>query len=134
MKKILFGLLIAAISLITVAKAQTTKKVTGDTLTNSDTAYITFTAIGSRLKAIQPSLTKLSGTVAGTVLLQGTVDGTNWVNVNTDTLTLSNTPTINTKVWLITAGTGYTSYRCRFYTSGTSTALAKAAWLRRTDD
>ena len=46
--------------------------------------------------AIQPVVTKASGTMAGTVILQGSINGVNFVN--TDTLTLTNVTT-NTGVF-----------------------------------
>jgi len=101
-----------------------------DTLVSADTANMAFNSIGSHLKAVQVAAYKISGTVAGSVYMQGTVDGINWVSV-TDTLTLTNVAT-STKTWTFTA-TYYNSYRARFISS-TGTAAVTAALIRRADE
>lgn len=54
---------------------------------------------------IQFTLTKASGTVAGSVYLQGSVDGTQWQNIG-DTLTLANNTT-NNFFWELPGRTRY---------------------------
>lgn len=100
MKKLLFlfaivvGLTISA----TAQRATLMPLVTGDTMANTGTVtkVMTFTA-GYDGVVIQPVLTKLSGTVAGTVVLYESLDGTNYKSTG-DTLTLANATT-NTVVW-----------------------------------
>ena len=97
---------------------------------NADTLVISFTNIGSNVKSFQASVSRLSGTAAGTVILQGTVDG-NWVTLK-DTMTLSNQAT-NTKVWPI-CQTTYTSYRAYYIASGTQTSKLTFSYMRRPDE
>ena len=139
MKKFAYGLLIAAISSGAALaptiklKAQSTKKVVSvDTLENAETQYITFNPMASKLSAIQVTVKKVNGTVAGKVYLEGTIDG-NYVTL--DSLTLSD-QSINTKIFTISksVGTAYLGYRAKFATTGTQTSTAGASWLRRTDD
>ena len=139
MKKILYGLLIAALTFGTISlptikvKAQSTKKVVSvDTLVDAETQNITFNPMSSKLRAIQVTVKKVTGTVAGKVYLEGTIDG-NYVLL--DSLTLSD-QAINTKIFPFTrsVGTNYLGYRARFATTGTQTSTASASWLRRTDD
>ncbi|KAA2245498.1 hypothetical protein F0L74_05945 [Chitinophaga agrisoli] len=136
MKKLL--ILSAVSMLVAVAfecQAQVVNQVqritASDTLTNADTAYLSFNSIGSHLKSIQVSVDKISGTVAGSVFIQATVDGFNWDSV-TDTLTLANQAN-NKRTWFFT-NTYYNSYRARSITSGTMQAKINAALLRRGDE
>jgi len=141
MKKLLLIALAATLSTVCV-KAQNSVQpewlrpervvYPSDTTTNADTNYVTIKSVGSNLKSIQATVTKVSGTVGGTVILQGTVDGIGWVNVNTDTLTLSDQAT-NSKVWLITS-TSYNSYRVQYKTSGTQVSYLNLSYLRRPDE
>lgn len=134
MKKFLL-FLIAALTFAVAAQAQSTGKRTisaKDTNTNATTTYVTYAGVGEKVKSFQVAVTKISGTVAGTCLLQGTVDGTNWVDVNTDTLTLAN-QTTNTKVWIISA-TSYYSYRLKFTTTGTQVSSAIFTIMRRPEE
>jgi len=128
-KKVIFILL--AVVLAASTQAQVRYVSAPDTNTNATTSYVTFNSIGSNLKGIQASVTKISGTVGGTVILQGTVDGTLWVTVS-DTLTLTNTAT-QSKVWVLSA-TSYNSYRAAFTTTGTQVSYLKLSYLRRQDE
>jgi hypothetical protein len=97
---------------------------TTQTLTNSDTADLTLTVSGVyRTTSIQAVVTKYSGTVTGTGIIQGSIDGTNYLDINTDTLTLAN-QTTNTKVWVL-EGSMFKYYRLRIITTGTSSVQAK---------
>jgi hypothetical protein len=133
MKKFFFAVVIAAItfglsSTPTVkANAQSTKLVS-KTISAADT--ITFTSIPSRLKAFQYTFTESSGTTAGKVYLEGTVNGT-WVAL--DSLTLADVGTAQTKVFPITS-TSYLSYRFRNTNTSSSSGSVKAAYVRRTDE
>ncbi len=129
MKKVIL-ILIAAFGLTTI-KAQVRYTSSPDTNTNATTSYVTFASINSKVKGIQASVTKVSGTVGGTVILQGTIDGTLWVTVS-DTLTLTNTAT-QSKVWVLSA-TSYNSYRAAFTTTGTQVSFLKLSYLRRQDE
>jgi hypothetical protein len=97
----------------------------GDTITNTGTDYVSLTLNGwYQTVSIQVRCTKLSGTIAGTVTLQGSNDGTNFVTVNTaytqgvsSTLTCTN-QTTNTKVFVV-IGAPYKYYRLSWTGSGT---------------
>jgi hypothetical protein len=94
------------------------------TLTNADTVELTQTVNGVYNKvSLQVVMTKYSGTVAGFVVIKGSVDGTNFVNINTDSLTLAN-QTTNTKVWVL-EGSMYKYYKLTTITTGTSSVQAK---------
>lgn len=94
MKK-LFLLVALVIGIASISQAQAPKRMSvavGDTLVNTDTLYKTFDiSAGYAVVGVQVVVTKISGTVAGNVILQKTMDGTNWHNV--DTLVLSNVAT-----------------------------------------
>lgn len=95
MKKII--LLIAFISAFIAAKAQYSDAVLltsitgyyGDTVTNTATKYLYYTngLSAPQLKgvlhtsAIAITVTKISGTVAGTISVEGSLDGVNYYNV-----------------------------------------------------
>lgn len=132
MKKLLFALTIAltlSVFMTESVKAQSSVLVSStDTLTNADTANISLpTATGGYYAVgIQAVVTKVSGTAAGTAIIQGSLDGTNWVNIGTDTLTFAN-QTINTKVWAITPSV-YQYHRVRFISSGTTVLIPKVRY------
>jgi len=93
--------------------------VGADTLTNADTLDLTQTVKGSYVTvSFQVVTAKLSGTQAGTAILQASVDGNNFVDLNTDTLTFVN-QTTNTKTWIV-EGSNFYYYRVRCITTGTS--------------
>lgn len=130
MKKFLSVLLIAALAFIAPqANAQSSVLVSStDTLTNADTVYISLpTATGGYYAVgIQAVVSKVSGTVAGTAIIQGSLDGTNYVDIGTDTLTFTNVTT-NTKVWAITPSV-YQYHRVKFLSSGTVVAVPKVRY------
>lgn len=102
------------------------------TLTNADTGLLVFAQVGSNVRGVQVTITRTSGTIGGgTAVLQGSIDGISWDNLN-DTLTLSNTAT-QSRTWRITA-THYASYRLRVITSGTQVSVARGTLLRRPDE
>jgi hypothetical protein len=152
MKKILSLLLLATLFLIVLpsvtekANAQIVTTLTptaaDDTLTNADTANVyisaglgsTTTAIADNIsRSVECLLTKLSGTAAGSVKLQGTIDGTNWVTISSDTFT---NITANVFVYEMRTTPGnliYKQYRVQFITSGTVSAIPKVYYLRRSN-
>lgn len=130
-----FFLAVVIFMATTSAKAQNPAerviKYAPDTATSADTVIITFTGIGSHLKSMSTVVTKVTGTIAGIVLLQGSNDDVTWYDVNTDTLTCTN-QTTNKKHWAITA-TNYYSYRV-WYKQTTGTAAIRLTYLRRPDE
>lgn len=129
MKTILFFLLTFCLA-IAWQPAQCQRSATvGDTMTNANTQTISTDLTLNSLVGIQASVVKVSGTVAGTAILQGTIDGVGWQAI--DTLTLANVAT-NTEVWAITPDTNnYRQYRVVFATTGTQVSIPRVAWLRR---
>ncbi|RXK57564.1 hypothetical protein ESA94_20410 [Lacibacter luteus] len=128
MKKFL-SVIAVAFATLTVS-AQSSKLVT-KTITTADT--VTFSNVPSKLVAFQYTFTETSGTTAGKVIFEGTVNGT-WVGV--DSLTLTDVTTAQTKVFPILSsnGTTYLSYRFRNTNTSSATGTIRAAWLRRTDE
>lgn len=83
MKSILFIALIGLLSFSTQAQnASVLPTVAGDTIANNGTVTKTLPKItgGYQGAFVQINLSKISGTGAGTVQLQVSLDNTNWVN------------------------------------------------------
>ena len=92
----------------------------GDTVKDAGTDYVQLQVQRYyKSVSIQAVATKVGGTVDGTALLQGSNDGTNFVNMNTDTLDLTDVTT-NTKIWVVN-GSPYSRYRITFLGVGTDT-------------
>ena len=106
-----------------------TKTMTGGTLTNSGTTYVNQSI--SQLYEVctfQPVVTKLSGTAGGTVTLQGSNDGTNFVTVNSSyasatTMSVTNVTT-STAILTVTSAP-YKYYRLSYTGSGTMSCTLK---------
>ncbi len=128
MKKILVVLM--ALCTVFVATAQIRTISSRDTNTNATTSYVNIKSIASKVKSFQATVTKISGTVAGKVYLQGTVDGTAFITI--DSLVLSD-QAINSKVFPITS-TLYNSYRGQFTSTGTQSSYLILSVLRRPDE
>lgn len=112
-----------------VTTMRSSYNLTSDTATNSGTTYVGITTTNSySTVTIQAVVTKISGTVAGTVTLQGSDDGTNYVTVSSSfatstTHTATNVAT-STKHFIIT-GNPYKYYRLSYTGSGTMSAILK---------
>lgn len=133
MKKFIIGLLLFVSTLGVYAQtSQDLKSVyslTRDTVTNTATITLTSTRVpssagGSTL--VWVAVTKISGTVGGTITLQGSIDGTNWKAANTaDTqtalATVTATDASNTYHWRLT-GNPYPYYRVSWTGTGTMSA------------
>lgn len=136
MKRILFAI-IAVLSLV-AAQAQTTytNPTSGNrTITAADTLLaISTTSIPSKIRAIQYVYTETSGTTAGKVYLEGSIDNTNYVLI--DSLTLADVATAQTKLVVFPASTGtvYRSLRWRNTNTSSATAAVRSWMLRRHDD
>lgn len=104
-----------------------------DTIANTATGYVEKRVTGSyNTLSIQTVVTKLSGTAGGTITVQGSVDGTNFVTVNTSYIsaqiqTVTNVTT-NTKVFVIT-GSPYAYYRLSYTGTGTMSCTLKGYML-----
>ena len=121
------------------------KLITSDTVTNTGTNYLTSgypqsgsTYSGSPVAIVNPAyyttvqvnITKISGTVAGTVTLQGSIDGTNFSTATSGMLAITATYTATdvasqSKNWII-AGNPYRFYRVSWTGTGTMAASMTA--------
>ncbi len=123
---LIFALALFSASFGQVTAMKSSYNLLSDTATNAGTANVdlpvtkTWTQI-----SIQAVVTKISGTVAGTVFLQGSLDGTNYLNIGIDTLTNTDVTT-NTKIWVI-EGSPYSYYRLLLTGSGTMSATIKGS-------
>ena len=133
MKKLLF-LLVAMIAMITVDAQKAVFTMTGsDTIVNTASVSVSQTYSSEYGNvAFQAVVTKVSGTVAGTVLLQGSLDGTNYVDISTDTLSLTDVAT-QSKLWSVDANP-YKYYRLKGTGSGTMAAIIAGYALARVKD
>lgn len=101
-----------------------------DTIVNTGTETATLKLADSwNNVAVQVIVTKLSGTVGGTVTLMGSLDGTNYVSASTDTLTPTNVTT-NTFIWNVTPSK-YLYYRIKYVGTGTMAATMAGYVLPR---
>lgn len=142
MKKILFILFSFAILFSLNTFAQTTQMtgvyVTGDTVINTATKACSLKITHSyRQVTIHGLVTKVSGTVAGTLTLQGTVDGNTWLTVDTASLQTEGPSTFTTtnvasqsKVWIVNQSP-YLWFRLSYTGSGTMAAILKGYVLPR---
>lgn len=100
--------------------------LTSDTTTNTG---VSFVGIGVtewyNTVTIQSVVTKISGTVAGTVTLQGSIDGTNYVTVNSsfaDVTSYSPTNVATSSKLFVVTGSPYRYYRLSYTGAGTMAA------------
>ena len=103
--------------------------LTSDTTTNTATSYV---GLGVQnwynTITIQSVVTKISGTVAGTVTLQGSIDGTNYVTVNSsyaDVTSYSPTDVATSSKLFVVTGSPYRYYRLSYTGTGTMSASHK---------
>lgn len=102
-----------------------------DTTVNTDTSILVFNSMGSRLKAIDLVVLKVSGTVAGTVYLQASnTGGITWDSIDS----LVTTNVVTNKKHIAFTSTGYKSYRAYYITSGTQSSVLIAGYVRRPDE
>lgn len=107
-----------------VANAQTPVS----TFTNSTSAIVNAGSVNATKTVsrsyttltIQAVVTKVSGTVGGSAILQGSLDGTNYKSIGADTLTLAN-QTTNNHIWYLSPSKHY-YYRVVYTGTGTMNA------------
>lgn len=120
MKKYLFSLL-CLLSFVVGLGQVTNMTGNGAVVTNSGTGACSLQVQGNYQQVtVQAVVTKLSGTVAGTVICYGSVDGTNYQAIGADTLTNANQAT-NQKFFVFT-GNKYMYYKLICTGSGTMSA------------
>jgi hypothetical protein len=104
-----------------------------DTLTNVDTGYVQFTVPNNLDFTFDFTVTKISGTVAGTALLQGSLDNSTWFTITGNTTycascqgasaTVTNTTGTKHYQWYVPhSATNYPFYQVQVISSGTMTA------------
>jgi hypothetical protein len=147
MKNILTFLLVAVLGIAAFgqgdfynplpATGATAMTIKSDTVTNAGTSYLTTKAIRSVARnytAISVNVTKISGTVGGTITLQGSTDGTNFKAISTtDTQTSVTTITAADASavynWRI-LGSPFPYYRVSWTGTGTMAASFSAQFYR----
>lgn len=134
-----FGISMVVLALGTLEGfAQTNQRLTmlqatgaaTDTVTNSGTAYVSKAFKGgARVFGIQVAVTKVSGTVAGDIVLSGSLDGTNYHNL--DTLAATNTTGTKYYAPFIISGNAapYTNYKVTHTGTGTMVSILSAILL-----
>lgn len=144
MKTIKMFLLVGLVAFLTAFSAQgqvysllSPYSFTSDTVANSGTAYLS-TVVVSPAPAVTTTIwvgvTKLSGTVGGTITLQGSIDGTNWKALNTPNTqtalaTITATDASNTYHWII-SGSPMPYYRVSWTGTGTMSASFTSKMFR----
>lgn len=140
MKRILtLTLGIALIAGMTLtSQAQTTANVLKSTPTHVPTDTVVNTGVKNQyttpisgfadVLTFQYVITKISGTVGGSLLLQGSIDGTNYVNIGSAV-----TPTdvaLQSGTFALTAH-NYITYRLNYTGAGTMSAKLNGYWIAR---
>lgn len=122
MKKLISIFIMCLMFSVTFAQSPvTTMTGSGDTLVNTTPDYVTIApSIFYDQVSFQAKVTKISGTVAGYAVIQGSNDGTNYKDLNTDSLSLAN-QTTNTKIWVL-AYNSHSYYRIKYVGVGTLSA------------
>ena len=125
MKKLIFLFAILAAFVFT-AEAQKIKVVAfaNDTVTDTGTATmatVKFSTANSVSVVIKT--TQLTGTIAGSIVFQGSIDGTNYATIDTNTYTPTDA---GTYAWTNTTTTNYPAYRYyRLLWTGSGTQSSK---------
>lgn len=139
MKKHIGTMLLILVGLVAQAQVALLSpfSLTSDTVTNTATVYLTSPRVlGEKsTTVIQVDVTKISGTVGGTISLQGSVDGLtykalNTVETQTALATVTATDATNTYHWRI-AFNPFLYYRVSWTGTGTMSASFKAKVLAR---
>jgi len=110
--------------------------IKSDTVTNTATAYLSTRIMVAKNSpsTIWVAVTKISGTVGGTITLQGSLDGTNWKAINTPETatalaTFTATDATNTYHWRLNSSP-FLYYRVSWTGTGTMAASFIAKILR----
>lgn len=140
MKKYLILIACALLLACNVSAQSTVFTMTrsGDTVVNTANKVCSLKVARTyRSTSIQVVVTKVSGTVAGTVTMQGSLDGVTWVTLDTACMATEGPATFVTtnvasqsKVFLINSSPYYW-YRASYTGSGTMAAIISAFILPR---
>lgn len=102
--------------------------VTNTTTTTNISPLIQTSGFGAYL-GVQVDVVNASGTLAGNVILQGSLTGVNFANISTDTLKLSSTNF--SKVWTVDPW-AYRYLRVIAYPTGTQSDTLNAYFINKT--
>lgn len=128
------GLMVIAIP-VSAQRATLMPLVAGDTVVNAATVNKTFTVTaGYSVVGIQFVLTKISGTVAGTVTPQVSLDGTNYITLPGASAHTSTDVATNSNAWYITGGVPWQYIRVKGTGSGTMSAQLRVYYVLRKHD
>lgn len=142
MRKLLFSLLLSAIALCSFAQGglsdlKSVYNLNSDTVTNTATVYLTSGRIAGTdgITTVQVNVTKISGTVGGTISLLGSLDGTNYKALNTAETqtalaTVTATDATNVYHWRLSASP-FIFYRVSWTGTGTMSASFSSKILAR---
>lgn len=139
MKKLILILFVGLVAFTTNAQSSLLSpySATSDTVTNTGTAFLTSPVIKAEpatTTTIWVAVTKISGTVGGTITLQGSIDGTTWKALNTPNTatalaTFTATDANNTYHWIL-LGSPMPYYRVSWTGTGTMSASFTAKIFR----
>jgi hypothetical protein len=136
------GILIVIAATFMESKAQVIDlkspyNLTSDTVTNTGTVFLTTRTFDTKISAstVQVVVTKISGTVGGTISLQGSLDGSNYKALNTAETqtalaTITATDANNVYHWRL-SGNPFVYYRVSWTGTGTMAASFTAQLLCR---
>jgi hypothetical protein len=122
--KYIFSLFIALF--VSVGASAQVRAMTnnGDSVVNTGTESVTYTLSDYTYTwygTFEIVVSKRSGTIAGNVVIQGSLDGSNWATISDDTLTLANVDS-NVYTWEVPR-LYYKYYRIKATGSGTMSGL-----------
>ena len=134
----LLGFAVASFGQVVSLTSPNGTTYTSDTVTNTATAYLTtsnpLAVAASVSTVVQVVVTKISGTVGGTISLQGSLDGTNFKALNTAETqtalaTITATDASNVYHWRLN-GCPFLYYRVSWTGTGTMSASFTSQLLR----
>jgi len=130
MKKILFLILFSAIGFVSYSQSDNAGYLAvKDTLTNAEAVSQELALTGVKANvSFQVNVIKLTGTVAGTIKVFGSVDGTTY---GTTAVTTTNLTDATANYLIAYTTNSYKSYRVTVETTGTSTASFRTYYLYR---
>lgn len=138
MRKLILIALIGIVSMSVNAQVSTVQSLYSnaasgvkltDTVTNTGTVTMSSAIVkgAPNQTTVTATFTKLTGTVAGTATLQGSLNATDWVSASATSYTVTDLATQSTS-WPLT-GKNYLYYRVNVVGSGTSTYTVKGQVL-----
>ena len=126
-------MLLLAFSFSAIAQKSVLTMTGSDTIVNTASVSVSQTYSSEYGNvAFQAIVVKVSGTVAGTVILQGSLDGSNYISIGIDTLALTDVAT-QSHLWSVDANP-YKYYRLIGTGSGTMAAIISGKALGRVKD